>query len=166
MEAIVRSQTWDHWDKINLRPVLHALRSEAGEEMVLQDNFFVEQILPKAVLRTLSAEEMAEYRRPFAEPGEGRRPTLMWVRQIPIEGEPADAAAIAATYADWLATSRVPKLFMKAGPGAILPSGANLDFARGLPAQTEVTVAGVHYVQEDSPDEIGRAIAGWMAALG
>jgi haloalkane dehalogenase len=166
MEAIVRPQTWDHWDKINLRPVLQALRSEAGEAMVLQDNFFVEQILPKAELRTLSGEEMAQYRRPFAEPGEGRRPMLTWVRQIPIEGEPADVAAIVAAYADWLGTSGVPKLFLKAEPGAILASGANLDFARGLPAQTEVTVAGVHYVQEDSPDEIGRAIAGWMGALG
>jgi haloalkane dehalogenase len=166
MEAIMRPQSWDHWDNANLRPALQALRSEAGEAMVLQDNFFIEQILPKAVLRTLSAEEMAEYRRPFAEPGEGRRPTLTFVRQIPIEGEPADVAAIATAYADWLATSRVPKLFVKAEPGLLLAGGANLDFARKLPAQTEVKVAGVHYVQEDSPDEIGRAIAGWMAALG
>jgi haloalkane dehalogenase len=166
MEAIVQPQTWDHWDKINLRPVLQALRSEAGEAMVLRDTFFVEQILPKAVLRTLSVEEMAEYRRPFAEPGEGRRPTLTWVRQIPIEGEPADVAAIAAGYADWLATSGVPKLFVRAEPGAILAGGANLDFALGLPAQAEVTVAGVHYLQEDSPDEIGRAIAGRIGALG
>ena len=162
MEAIVRPQSWDHWDNANMRPALKALRSEAGEAMVLQDNFFIEQILPKAVLRTLSAEEMAQYRRPFAEPGEGRRPTLTWVRQIPIDGEPADVTAIATAYAEWLATSRVPKLFVKAEPGLLLAGGANLDFARGLPAQTEVTVAGVHYVQEDSPDEIGRAIAGWM----
>src|SRR5215469_523696 len=162
MEAIVQPQSWDHWDGANLRPALKALRSEAGEAMVLQDNFFVEQILPKAVLRTLSAEEMAQYRRPFAEPGEERRPTLTWVRQIPIEGEPADVAAIAAAYAEWLATSNVPKLFVKAEPGLLIASGANLDFARGLPAQSEVTVAGVHYLQEDSPDEIGRAIADWM----
>jgi haloalkane dehalogenase len=162
MEAIVRPQSWDHWDNANMRPALKALRSEAGEAMVLQDNFFIEQILPKAVLRTLSVEEMAEYRRPFAEPGEGRRPTLTWARQIPIEGEPADVAEIAAAYAEWLATSNVPKLFVKAEPGLLIASGANLDFARGLPAQTEVTVAGVHYLQEDSPDEIGRAIADWM----
>jgi haloalkane dehalogenase len=162
MEAIVRPQSWDHWDNANMRPALKALRSEAGEAMVLQDNFFIEQILPKAVLRTLSVEEMAEYRRPFAEPGEGRRPTLTWARQIPIEGEPADVAEIAAAYAKWLATSNVPKLFVKAEPGLLIASGANLDFARGLPAQTEVTVAGVHYLQEDSPDEIGWAIADWM----
>ena len=166
MEAIVRPQGWDHWDKLNMRPVLKALRSKAGDDMVLRDNFFVEQVLPKAILRTLSVEEMAEYRRPFAEPGEGRRPTLTWPREIPIDGEPADVAEIAAAYADWLATSRVPKLFVKAEPGLLLAGGANLDFARRLPAQTEVTVAGVHYVQEDSPDEIGRAIAGWMGTSG
>ena len=166
MEAIVQPQACDHWDKMNMRPVLQALRSEAGDAMVLQNNFFIEQILPKAVLRTLSVEEMAEYRRPFAEPGEGRRPTLTWPREIPIEGEPADVTAIAAAYADWLATSSVPKLFVRAEPGLLVAGGANLDFSRGLPAQNEVTVAGVHYLQEDSPDEIGRAIAGWMGALG
>ncbi len=166
MEAIVQPQTWDHLDKLNMRPVLQALRSEAGEAMVLKDNFFVEQILPKAVLRTLSVEEMAEYRRPFAEPGEGRRPTLTWPRQIPIQGEPADVTAIAAAYANWLATSDVPKLFVKAEPGLLVAGGANLEFARGLPAQTEVTVAGLHFLQEDLPDEIGQAIAGWMGALG
>jgi haloalkane dehalogenase len=166
MEAIVQPQGWDHWDNANMRPALQALRSKAGEAMVLQDNFFIEQILPKAILRTLSAEELAEYRRPFARPGEDRRPTLTWVRQIPIEGEPSDVNSIVAAYADWLATSRVPKLFVKAKPGLLVAGGGNLDFARKLPAQTEVTVAGVHYVQEDSPDEIGRAIAGWMDALG
>ncbi len=166
MEAIIRPQGWDHWDNMNMRPFLEALRSEAGETMVLRDNFFVEKILPGAILRTLSGEELTEYRRPFAEPGEGRRPTLTWVRQIPIDGEPADVASIVAAYADWLATSDVPKLFLKGKPGALLARGPNLDFARGLPAQTEVTVEGVHYLQEDSPDEIGRTIAGWMGALG
>jgi len=166
MEAIVQPQTWDHWDKLSMRPALKALRSEAGDAMVLQDNYFIEQILPKAVLRTLTVEEMAEYRRPFAKPGEGRRPTLTWPRQIPIEGEPADVTAIAAAYADWLAMSGVPKLFVKAEPGLLVASGANLDFAHGLRAQTEVKVAGLHFLQEDSPDEIGWAIAGWMGALG
>ena len=168
MEAIMRPQGWDHWDHIgpDMRPVLQALRSQPGDTMVLRDNFFVEQVLPKAVLRTLSGEEMAAYRRPFAESGEGRRPTLTWVRQIPIDGQPADVAAIVAAYAEWLKTSSVPKLFVKAEPGALLGGGANLDFARGLPAQNEVTVAGIHYLQEDSPDEIGRAIAHWMGTLG
>src|SRR5215510_1827389 len=148
MEAIMRPQGWDHWASIgpDMRSVLQALRSEAGDTMVLRDNFFIEQVLPKAVLRTLSAEEMAEYRRPFAEPGESRRPTLTWVRQIPIEGEPADVAAIVSDYAAWLETSSVPKLFVKGEPGALLARGANLDFARGLPSQAEITVAGVHYV--------------------
>jgi haloalkane dehalogenase len=165
MEAIVQPQGWDHWDKLHMRDALKALRSDAGEAMVLQDNFFIEKVLPGAILRTLSAEEMTEYRRPFTEPGEGRRPTLTWPRQIPIEGEPADVTAIVAAYADWLAKSNVPKLFVKAEPGLLLAGGANLDFARKLPAQTEVTVAGLHFVQEDSPDEIGRAIAGWMTAI-
>jgi haloalkane dehalogenase len=166
MEAIVGPQHWDHWDKFGMRAALQALRSDAGEAMVLQDNFFIEQVLPKAILRTLSAEEMAEYRRPFADPGEGRRPTLTWPRQIPLDGDPADVAAIAAAYSEWLATSSVPKLFIKAEPGGILAGGALVDFARSFPAQTEVTVAGVHFVQEDSPDEIGRAIADWMRKLG
>jgi haloalkane dehalogenase len=166
MEAIVQPQGWEHWDGANMRPALKALRSEAGEAMVLQDNFFIERILPKAILRALSAEEMAEYRRPFVEPGEGRRPTLTWVRQIPIEGEPPDVNSIVVGYAEWLTTSRVRKLFVKAEPGLLIAGGGNLDFARKLPVQTEVTVAGVHYVQEDSPNEIGRAIAGWMGAIG
>jgi len=165
MEAIVQPQGWDHWDNLNARPILKALRSEEGEAMVLQNNFFIEQILPKAILRTLCDEEMAEYRRPFAEPGEGRRPTLTWPREIPIEGDPADVSAIAAAYAAWLATSNVPKLFVKAEPGLLVAGGANLDFARRLPVQTEVTVPGLHFLQEDSPNEIGRAITSWMQAL-
>ena len=106
-------------------------------------------------------EEMAEYRRPFAEPGEGRRPTLTWPRQIPIAGEPADVAAIVGDYAAWLATSDVEKLFVNAEPGAIL-IGAQRELCRGWPNQTEVTVAGNHFLQEDSPDEIGRAIVDWL----
>ena len=165
MEAIVRPQGWDHWDVMNMRPYLQALRSEAGEKMVLQENFFIEKIVPGAVLRTLTPEEMTEYRRPFAEPGEGRRPTLTWPREIPIEGDPADTAAIVGAYAEWLASSDVPKLFVKAEPGALLGSGVNLDTVRKWPAQTEVTVKGVHFIQEDSADEIGEAIANWMASI-
>jgi len=162
MEAIVRPQGWDHWDVMNMRPFLVALRSDAGEKMVLEENFFIEKILPAAILRNFTADEMAQYRRPFAEPGEGRRPTLTWPREIPIAGEPADVNAIVNAYAEWLATSDLPKLFIKAEPGALLGGGENLDTVRSWPAQTEVTVAGVHFVQEDSPDEIGRAIADWM----
>ena len=166
MEAIVAPLAWDHLDKTGMRSALEALRSEAGETMVLQNNYFIEEILPKALLRKLSEEERAEYRRPFTEPGEGRRPTLTWPRQIPIEGEPCDVTAIAAAYADWLATSDVPKLFLKVEPGAFLANEMLVNLVRKWPTLTERTVAGVHFVQEDSPDEIGRAIAGWMAALG
>ncbi|MCD9112541.1 haloalkane dehalogenase [Bradyrhizobium japonicum] len=166
MEAILGPQYWDHWDKFGMRHALQGLRSEKGEEMVLRDNFFIEKILPGAILRKMSDEDMAEYRRPFAEPGEGRRPTLTWPRQIPIEGEPADVTAIVTAYADWLKTSHLPKLFLRAEPGGILADGPVLDLARSLPAQTEVTISGLHFVQEDSPDEIGRAVAGWMEASG
>jgi haloalkane dehalogenase len=165
MEAIVAPQGRDHWDKIGMRAVLEALRSEAGETMVLHNNYFIEEILPNAILRKLSDEEMTEYRRPFAEPGEGRRPTLTWPREIPIEGEPADVHAIATEYADWLGASNVPKLFLKAEPGAIF-ADRFVNLVRGWPALTEKTVAGVHFVQEDSPDEIGKAVVDWMGALG
>jgi haloalkane dehalogenase len=160
MEAIVRPVTWDEWPE-RARGIFQGLRSPAGEEMVLDKNLFVEAILPASVLRALTDEEMAEYRRPFAEPGESRRPTLTWPRQIPIDGEPAEVVEIVSAYADWLATSDVPKLLVVAEPGAIL-TGAPLDFCRRWPNQDEVTVAGNHFVQEDSPDEIGEAIADWV----
>jgi haloalkane dehalogenase len=165
MEAIVAPQGRDHWDKMGMGKALQALRSEAGEEMVLQNNYFIEEILPNAIVRKLAPEEMAEYRRPFAEPGEGRRPTLTWPRQIPIEGEPADVSAIAADYADWLATSKVPKLFLKAEPGAILANDRLVGLVRGWPALTEKTVKGIHFVQEDSPKEIGQAVATWLGSF-
>src|ERR1700753_2640142 len=124
-----------------MRSALEALRSEAGEAMVLQNNYFIEEILPTAILRKLSDEEMAEYRRPFTEPGEGRRPTLTWPREIPIEGEPADVTAIAADYADWLGSRDVAELFLKAEPGAILASDRLVNLVRGWPALTEKTVS-------------------------
>jgi haloalkane dehalogenase len=130
MEAIVGPQGWDHWDIMKMRPYLEALRSDAGEAMVLQENFFIEKILPGAILRTLSTEEMTEYRRPFAQPGEGRRPTLTFPREIPIEGNPKDVAEIVSAYGAWLASSDVPKLFLKAEPGALLAGEANLATAR------------------------------------
>jgi haloalkane dehalogenase len=165
MEAIVAPQGRDHWDKMGMRSALEALRSEAGEAMVLQNNYFIEEILPNAIMRKLSEEEMAEYRRPFTEPGEGRRPTLTWPRQIPIEGEPPDVTAIAAAYADWLAASDVPKLFLKVEPGAILANDTLINLVRAWPALTQKTVARIHFVQEDSSHEIGRAIVGWIRAL-
>ena len=165
MEAIVAPQGADHWDSMGMRHALEAIRSDAGDEMVLQNNYFIEEILPNAIRRELSEEEMTEYRRPFAEPGESRRPTLTWPREIPIDGEPADVNAITAEYADWLATSDVPKLFFKVEPGAVLTLDRLVQLVRGWPALTEKTVAGIHFVQEDSPDEIGQTIASWMATL-
>jgi haloalkane dehalogenase len=161
MEAIVAPfVTWDDFSR-DATPVFQGFRSPAGEDMVLEKNIFVERVLPGSVLRGLTEEEMAVYRRPFAEPGEGRRPTLTWPRQIPIEGEPADVVAIVEAYGDWLKTSDVKKLFINAEPGAIL-TGDVREFCRGWPNQTEVTVAGSHFIQEDSPDAIGQAIVAWM----
>lgn len=160
MEAIVRPVSWEDWPEA-ARGIFQALRSEAGEEMVLDKNLFVEAILPASILRKLSDEEMNEYRRPFIEPGESRRPTLTWPRQIPLGGEPADVVEIVQSYADWLSTSDMPKLFFNADPGAIL-TGPQRDFCRTWPNQTEVTVAGNHFIQEDSPDEIGAALSDWL----
>lgn len=127
---------------------------------MLEKNVFVERVLPGSVLRQLDEEELKHYRQPFLSPGEDRRPTLTWPRQIPIDGEPADVTAIVAEYAEWLAGSPVPKLFVNADPGAIL-TGPQRDFCRSWPNQQEVTVAGNHFLQEDSPDEISTAIAAW-----
>lgn len=164
METIVRPLEWDEWNKA-ARPVFEGLRSPAGEDMILEKNIFVERILPGSILRTLSDDEMNEYRRPFAEPGEGRRPTLTFPRQIPLGGEPADVVERVTAYFEWLQTSDVPKLLINADPGAILQD-AVLEDARALPNQEEVTVKGSHFIQEDSGPEIGRAIRDWQTGLG
>jgi haloalkane dehalogenase len=163
MEGIVQPVTWADWPKA-AKDVFQAFRSPAGEEMILEQNLFIEAVLPTSIARKLSDAEMDEYRRPFATPGEGRRPTLTWPRQIPIEGEPADVCEIVASYGDWLKASPVPKLFINAEPGAIL-RGAPRDFCRTWPNQKEITVKGIHFVQEDSPDEIGEGIAEWLRGL-
>jgi haloalkane dehalogenase len=163
MEAIVRPVTWAEWPE-PARKVFQAMRSPAGEEMVLTKNVFVERILPASVLRGLTEAEMAVYRRPYLEPGESRRPTLTWPREIPIDGEPADVVGIVDEYARWLAASPIPKLFVNADPGVIL-TGAQREFCRAWPHQEEVTVRGSHFIQEDSPAEIGRAIAGFLGRL-
>ncbi len=160
MEAIVRPVSWDEWPE-GATDIFKAMRSEAGEGMILTKNLFVEAILPASIIRDLSDEEMNEYRRPFAEEGEDRRPTLTWPRQIPLDGEPADVTEIVQSYADWLSTSDVPKLFINAEPGTIL-TGAQREFARTWPNQTETTVAGIHFIQEDSAAEIGEALAAWL----
>jgi haloalkane dehalogenase len=163
MEAIVTPLTWDDWPE-NAKRAFQAFRSGKGEEMILTNNMFVERVLPGSVMRKLTDEEMAVYRVPFAEPGEGRRPTLTWPRMIPIDGEPADVAATVERYAAWLASSNVPKLFINAEPGSIL-TGRQRDICRRWPKQTEVTVKGLHFIQEDSPDEIGDAITEFVKRL-
>jgi haloalkane dehalogenase len=163
MEGIVRPVTWDEWPEA-ARPVFQGFRSEAGESMVLDKNMFVERVLPGSVIREMTEEEMNVYRRPFTNAGEDRRPTLTWPRQIPIEGEPKDVNSIVSEYAQWLEGNVVPKLFINAEPGAILIGGQR-EFCRGFPNQAEVTVPGIHFIQEDSPHEIGKAIAEWRSKL-
>ena len=163
MEGIVRPVSWDDWPEA-ARGVFQGFRSSAGEDMVLDKNVFVERVLPGSIIRDLSDEEMEVYRRPFKNPGEERRPTLTWPRQIPIEGEPAEVVELVQSYADWLSKSDMPKLFINAEPGAIL-IGPQREFCRSWPNQQEVTVAGNHFLQEDSPNEIGEAIAQWRKGI-
>ncbi len=162
MEAIVRPVTWEEWPPA-AAGIFSGFRSEAGEGMVLEKNVFVERVLPGSCIRDIS-DTMETYRLPYLEPGESRRPTLTWPREIPINGEPPDVVEIVQDYADWLSTSDVAKLLVNAEPGAIL-NGAQLEFCRAWPNQTEVTVPGIHFVQEDSPHEIGEAIHDWYAGI-
>ena len=157
MEALVCPLTWDDWPE-SARKIFQLMRSPAGEEVVLQKNVFVERILPASIMRKLGDDEMDAYRAPFREPGESRRPTLTWPREIPIDGEPADVVRIVSDNASWLAKSSTPKLFINAEPGSILV-GAQRELCRTWPNQREVTVRGLHFVQEDSPADIGRAVA-------
>ncbi|MGD2269041.1 MAG: haloalkane dehalogenase [Desulfobacterales bacterium] len=164
MEAIVQPITWDMWPE-SAKAIFQALRSPAGEKMVLEKNVFVESILPASVLRGLTEEEMTVYRRPYLEEGESRRPTLTWPREIPIDGQPADVHEIVAGYSEWLVGSDIPKLFINADPGAIL-IGKQREFCRSWPNQKEITVKGSHFVMEDSPVEIGAGIAAFLTNLG
>ncbi|MEA2678421.1 MAG: haloalkane dehalogenase [Candidatus Binataceae bacterium] len=163
MEAIVRPVTLAEWPEA-ARKVFLGMRSPAGDEMVLKNNVFIERILPGSILRKLTDAEMTMYRKPYLEAGESRRPMLTWPRQIPIDGAPADVTAIVKAYADWLSQSPLPKLFVNAEPGAIL-IGPQREFCRQWPNQQEFTVRGSHFIQEDSPHEIGAAIAAWYRSL-
>lgn len=160
MEAIVMPMTWEQWPD-SVTEVFRGFRSPAGESMVLNENVFVENVFPGAVLRDMSDEEMAVYRKPFENPGEDRRPTLTWPRQIPLDNEPEAVISTVNRYGAYLAQSGVRKLFVNAEPGAILV-GDMRDFCRTWPNQEEVTVKGSHFIQEDSPDEIGQALRVWM----
>jgi haloalkane dehalogenase len=163
MESIVCPLTWDAWPD-SATDIFKAFRSSAGEQMVLEKNLFVERVLPGSVIRELSDDEMDVYRRPFMRAGEDRRPTLSWPRQIPLDGQPEDVHDIVAAYGQWLTTSPIPKLFINAAPGAIL-TGPQRDFCRGFPNQTEVTVAGIHFIQEDSAAQIAAALSEWLNAI-
>jgi haloalkane dehalogenase len=161
MEAIAMPRNWEDFGEA--AGIFQALRSEKGEQMVLDGNFFVETILPRSTFRKLSDEEMAAYRAPFLK-RENRLPTLVWPRQIPIQGEPADVHAIVESYAKAMSESQIPKLFIAGDPGAIV-RGRTLEFCRTWPNQREVTVKGMHFLQEDSPQEIGTALREFLQTL-
>ena len=162
METIVRPLSWEEWPE-EARDIFRAMRSESGEELVLENNAFVERILPSSVLRSLTDEEMEAYRRPYPTEG-SRRPTLAWPRELPIDSEPEDVVEVVEGYSRWLAGSETPKLFVDAEPGVIL-TGAQREFCRAWRNQEEVTVRGAHFVQEDSPREIGEAVAAFVARI-
>ncbi|MDD5033186.1 MAG: haloalkane dehalogenase [Methylococcaceae bacterium] len=162
MEAIVQPRRWEDFPN-GRAAMFRALRSEQGEQLVLEQNFFVETVLPKSILRTLSDPEMAAYREPF-QTRQARLPTLAWSRELPIEGDPADVAQIVERYGEWLSQSALPKLLITAEPGALL-TGPALEFCRHWPNQREVSVKGIHYLQEDSPVEIGTSLQQFVQSL-
>ena len=162
MEAVVQTIGWENWPE-KAREIFQAIRSSAGEELVLERNLFIERILPGSIIRKLSDEEMEIYRRPFQSPA-SRRPTLTWPREIPIEGEPPDVNKLVNEYSGWMAGNEIPKLFINAEPGAIL-TGEQREFCRGWKNQKEIMVKGIHFIQEDSPDEIGQGIAEFLKSF-
>jgi len=162
METILRPRRWTDFPA-GRDKMFRAFRSAEGEAMILDDNFFVEQVIPRSIQRTLSTAEMDVYRALYPD-RESRRPVLEWPRELPIEGEPADVVAIVEDYGAWLCETGTPKLFINAEPGAVVV-GATRDFCRGFANQTEVTVEGIHFVQEDAPHQIGAAIADFLHGL-
>ena len=162
MEAIVMPITWDDWPE-SARGIFQGFRSAKGEDLVLERNMFVEAVLPSSILRDLTEDEMAAYRAPF-DTSDNRQPTLNWPRQIPFEGEPPHMVELVSAYGAFMAESEMPKLFVNADPGSILV-GRQREFCRSWPNQAEVTVKGLHFLQEDSPREIGQAVAAWYAGL-
>ena len=159
MEGIVMPLTWEDWNQ-DAKGIFQGFRSEAGTEMILRKNLFIEAVLPGSIIRDLSAEEMDEYRRPFINELD-RRPTLDWPRHIPIDNHPKDICEIVQSYGEWMSVNEIPKLFINAEPGAIL-TGQQREFCRTWKNQTEITVSGSHFIQEDSPHEIGSAICEWL----
>jgi haloalkane dehalogenase len=161
MEAIVRPfKSWDEWPAAT-KSFFQAQRTSAGEGLILQKNLFIEYLLP---LRNISSEAMEVYRRYFRIPGPSRQPMLSWTRDLPIAGEPEDIVRVVDSYAQWLATSPIPKLFIDADPAGFL-IGAQREFCRSWPNQTTVTVKGAHFLQEDSPEDVGEATASFVAKV-
>lgn len=168
MEAFVSPLTWDDFPEVG-RPIFQAFRSDKGEELILEKNVFVEAVLPAGVMRDLTEEEVAEYRRPFAGPGEDRRPTLSWPRQLPFRRDPdevihPDADRVLELVEEsgaWMAQNKLPKLFLNLDPGTNLGTPQR-EFCRRWPNQTEVTVPGIHYAQEDNPQLVGTALSRWL----
>ena len=162
MEAILQPRRWSDFPD-GRDAMFRAMRSDEGERLVLDENFFIETVLPKSIIRQLSEQEMDAYRAPFRD-RDARRPMLIWPRELPIEGEPADVVAIVTQYGEWLSKSNLPRLLISAEPGAILV-GRALEFCRRWPNQREVKVRGIHFIQEDSPDEIGAALQAFVAGV-
>ena len=159
MEAIVKELSWDEWNDKS-KGIFQGFRSDAGEYLVLEKNYFIEKVLFGSIIRTLNDEEKKEYRRPFIEPGENRRPMLSWPREIPIDGEPENVCRIVNNYSNWMQENDIPKFFINADPGAII-QGTVREFCRTWKNQREITVKGLHFIQEDSADEIGKALSKW-----
>ncbi len=159
MEGIVKELEWNDWNEKS-RALFQALRSDAGDELILQKNVFIEKILLGSIIRELTQDEIEEYRKPFLNPGEDRRVMLSWPREIPIDGQPENVCKIVSEYSDWMSKNNLPKLFINAEPGAII-QGSVRDFCRTWRNQSEITVEGIHFIQEDSPNEIGKAIQQW-----
>jgi haloalkane dehalogenase len=162
METFVRPLTWADLPD-SFHPTLKAVRSQEGEKLVLDQNMFIEQMLPSVTLRSLTNAEMQHYRRPYTTPGDSRMPMLAFPREVPLNGEPSDVANAIDAYANWLKHSQIPKLFINAEPGVFI-TGSVRDFCRTWPNQTEITVPGLHFIQEDAPEQIGTAIADWYGA--
>ncbi len=163
MQGLMGNLNWDFWNQ-EVSAVMKRLRTDDGEDLVLNQNLFVEKVLPAMVIRDLPAEVWDEYRRPYRNPGEDRRPSLTWPREIPVEGEPADVLSVIENNNRWLAGSPIPKLYIHVRPETVI-KGHVLEHVRSFPHQTEVSVQGLHYVQEDSPHEIGAALADWYRRL-
>ena len=162
MEAIVKKISWEDWPK-DAKSIFQGFRSDAGEDLILKKNLFIEGVLPNAIIRNLTETEMDIYRKPFLKEID-RRPTLDWPRQIPINNEPEEVCKIVDDYSSWMSINEIPKLFINADPGSIL-TGKQREFCRKWKNQQELTVKGNHFIQEDSPNEIGEAISKWYRNL-